>query len=443
MSASSTSDQNAIYQRPAEFLQQLIQFNTTNPPGNEAACIAYLDTLLTEAGFQTTMLAKDPARPNLIARLTGQGNASPLLLQGHVDVVTTEKQVWQHPPFAGNIQDGYVWGRGALDMKGGVAMMVAAFLRAKAEGLSLSGDVLLAVVSDEEAGGEYGAKYLVENHADLCKDVRYALGEFGGFTMHIAGERFYPIQVMEKKSCGLKAIIHGPGGHGALPMRGGATAQLGRLLQQLDQHRLPVHITSVPQQMIETLATALSTTVGPMLQQLLDPTQTDNVLDALGPQGQTFDPLLHNTVNVTIIQGGQKSNVIPSEIVITLDGRLLPGYEPDDMLAELRQLIGDDIELEVMNYDPGPTEPDMGLYDTLAGILRKADPGGTPIPMLMPAVTDGRFFSRLGIQTYGFLPMLLPEGFIFTQTIHAADERIPVAAMEFGTNAIYEVLRNR
>ena len=405
--------------------------------------MAYLDMQLTEAGFQTTLLAKDAARPNLIARLTGQGSAAPLLLQGHVDVVTTEKQVWQQPPFAGNIQDGYVWGRGALDMKGGVAMMVAAFLRAKAEGLSLPGDVLLALVSDEEVGGEYGAKYLVENHADLFKDVRYALGEFGGFTMHIGGERFYPIQVLEKKSCGLKAIIHGPGGHGALPMRGGAIAQLGSFLQQLDQHRLPVHITSVPRQMIETVATGLSTTVGPMLLQLLDPTQTDNVLDALGPQGQNFDPLLHNTVNVTIIHGGEKSNVIPSEIVITLDGRLLPGYEPDDLLAELRQLIGDDIELEVMNYDPGPSEPDMGLYDTLAGILRKADPGGTPIPMLMPAVTDGRFFSRLGIQTYGFLPMLLPEGFIFTQTIHAADERIPVAAMEFGTNAIYEVLRNR
>src|SRR2546426_6982 len=143
MSTSSTSDQNAIYQWPAELLQQLIRFNTTNPPGNEAACIAYLDTLLMEAGIQTTILAKDPARPNLIARLTGQGKASPLLLQGHVDVVTTEKQAWQQPPFAGKIQDGYIWGRGTLDMKGGVAMMVAAILRAKAEDLSLPGDVLL------------------------------------------------------------------------------------------------------------------------------------------------------------------------------------------------------------------------------------------------------------------------------------------------------------
>ena len=146
---------DAIYQRPAELLQQLIRFNTTNPPGHEAECIAYLNNLLTEAGVQTTLLALDNTRPNLIARLPGQGNAPPLLLQGHVDVVTTEKQLWQHPPFEGVIEDGYVWGRGALDMKGGVAMMVAAILQAKAENAALPGDVLLAIVSDEEAGGDY------------------------------------------------------------------------------------------------------------------------------------------------------------------------------------------------------------------------------------------------------------------------------------------------
>src|SRR2546421_635318 len=221
MSISSTRDDAAIYQRPAELLQQLIRFNTTNPPGNEAACIAYINKLLTEAGFSTTILAADPARPNLIARLQGQGNAPPLLLQGHVDVVTTEKQVWQQPPFAGNIVDDYVWGRGTLDMKGGVAMMIAAFMRAGAEGASLPGDIILAVVSDEEDGGEYGAKYLVENHADLFKGVRYALGEFGGYTAHIAGKKFYPIQVLEKQVCWMRAMVRGPGGHGSLPMHGG------------------------------------------------------------------------------------------------------------------------------------------------------------------------------------------------------------------------------
>ncbi|HYT34760.1 MAG TPA: M20/M25/M40 family metallo-hydrolase [Ktedonobacteraceae bacterium] len=441
MSTPPTHGAKAIYHRPAELLQQLIRFNTTNPPGNEAVCIHYLNRLLSDAGMQTTLLARDPARPNLIARLAGQGSAPPLLLQGHVDVVTAEKQVWQHAPFAGDIFDDYIWGRGALDMKGGVAMMVSACLRAQAEGIPLPGDVLLIVLSDEEAGGEYGAKFLVEEHAGLFEGVRYALGEFGGFTMHIAGQKFYPIQVMEKKTCGLKAVIHGPGGHGALPMRGGASAKLGRFLQQLDERRLPVHITSVPQQMVEDLASKLSSTIGPLLRQLLDAAQTDSVLDAMGLQGQIFDPMLHNTVNVTIIRGGEKSNVIPSEIVVTLDGRLLPGFEPDDLLAELRQIAGDTVSFSVKDYDPGPAVPDMSFFDTLATILREADPEGTPLPMLMPAVTDGRFFSRLGIQTYGFLPMILPEGFNFSETIHAADERIPVAAMDFGANAIFEALR--
>ncbi|GAC1650967.1 MAG: M20/M25/M40 family metallo-hydrolase [Ktedonobacteraceae bacterium] len=441
ISMTAIDNQHSIYQRPAELLQQLIRFDTTNPPGNEGECIAYINSLLTEVGIQTTLLSRDTARPNLIARLTGQGNAAPLMLQGHVDVVTTDKQDWQHSPFAGVLEDGYVWGRGTLDMKGGVAMMVAAMLRARAENISLPGDVLLAIVSDEEVGGEYGAKYLVEQHAAIFKDVRYALGEFGGFTMYIAGQRFYPIQVMEKKTCALQAIVRGPGGHGALPMRGGASAKLGRLLQTLDQQRLPVHVTSVPRQMIQTLANALSATIGPLLLQLLEPGQTDTVLDALGQQGQTFDPILHNTVNATIVRGGEKNNVIPSEIVVTLDGRLLPGYSPDDVLAELRELVGEDVEFEVLNYDSGPTEADMGLFDTLAGILREADPEGTPLTMLLPAVTDGRFFSRLGIQTYGFLPMLLPADFYFTETIHAANERIPVEAMNFGTRAIYEALR--
>src|SRR6266568_4150158 len=194
---SSANTPSSIYQRPAELLQQLIRFNTTNPPGNEAECITYIKDLLTEAGVQTSIIARDPARPNLLARFKGQGNASPLLLQGHVDVVTTENQRWQYPPFEGKEVDGYIWGRGALDMKGGVAMMLAAFLHAKAEGVSLPGDVVLAVLSDEEAGGNYGAKYLVEQHADVFQDVHYAISEFGSFPLYLGGRKFYPIQVAE------------------------------------------------------------------------------------------------------------------------------------------------------------------------------------------------------------------------------------------------------
>jgi len=324
--------------------------------------------------------------------------------------------------------------------------MLAAFLGAKAENLHLPGDVILTVVSDEEASGDYGAKYLVENHTDLFKNVRYALGEVGGFTTYVGGRKFYPIMVDEKRGCHVQAILRGPGGHGSLPLHGGAMARLGKLLLQLDTQRLPVHITAVNSQMVETVAANLLEPINAVLLRLLDPAQTDAIIDSLGSYGAFFDPILHNTVNATIVHGGEKSNVIPSKIVLEMDGRILPGYTADDLMGELHRLAGDDVELVVQPAEPIPTEaavaePDMGLFDTLSNILREADPGAIPMPYMLPAVTDGRFFSQLGIQTYGFLPMNLPEGFDYSRMIHAADERVPVEAMNFGTNAIYEALR--
>ena len=190
-----------IHERPAELLQELIRFDTTNPPGNEAACVDYVRGLLEEAGIETETYAADRARPNLVARLRGEDSSSPLLLQGHVDVVTTANQQWTHPPFEGRLVDGWVWGRGALDMKGAVAMMVAAVLRAKHERARLPRDVVLVVLSDEEGGGDLGARFLVERHPELFTGMRYALGEFGGFTLGLGGRRFYPIQVAEKQIC--------------------------------------------------------------------------------------------------------------------------------------------------------------------------------------------------------------------------------------------------
>jgi acetylornithine deacetylase/succinyl-diaminopimelate desuccinylase-like protein len=218
-------------------------------------------------------------------------------------------------------------------------------------------------------------------------------------------------------------------------------ARLAKLLQNLDQHRLPVHVTPVARQMLESIAAAVPSPLNSAFLQLVDPALTDTVLDQFGPQGSFFDALLHNTVNATVVQGGEKINVIPGEIIVKLDGRLLPGYTFDDMVAELRAIIGDDIELELIRYDPGPPEPDMGLFDTLAGILCKADPDAIPVPLLLTATTDAKHFAQLGIQTYGFIPMNLPEEFIFFNLIHAADERIPVEAVNFGANAVYKALQ--
>jgi acetylornithine deacetylase/succinyl-diaminopimelate desuccinylase-like protein len=428
-------------EQPTALLQKLIQFDTTNPPGNERECVLFIRDLLAEVGIESRLFGKPEERPNLVARLPSQGNSPPLLLYGHVDVVTTKGQSWTHPPFEGKLVDGFVWGRGALDMKGGIAMIIATLLRAKLDGLRLSGDIVLAIVCDEETGGDLGSRYLVENHPEQFANIRYALGEFGGFPFTVGRKRFYPIQVTEKQICWIKATVRGQGGHGSMPVRDGAMAKLGHFLVELNKRRLPVHITPIADVMIGTISSSIGGVNGLILRQLLNPVLTDRVLGLLGERGRIFDPLLHNTVSPTVLYGSQKINVIPSEVSVELDGRLLPGYGPDDLLSELRQRT-DGVEFNRFRYDPCPGEPDMGMYDKLASILCEADPTGIPVPWLLSGSTDARYFSKLGIQTYGFLPMQLPDDFNFISSVHAADERIPVTALDFGVNVMYRMLQH-
>ncbi|MBN1875079.1 MAG: M20/M25/M40 family metallo-hydrolase [Anaerolineae bacterium] len=434
----------SIYERPVEILQNLVRYDTTNPPGNEAACVQYIAHLLRQAGIEPRLLGRNDDRPNLIARLPGRGDAPPLMLEGHVDVVTTEDQDWEHPPFAAEIVDGTLWGRGTLDDKGSVAMMVAALLRAKAEAdkagaPQLPGDIVLTVVADEEAGAEYGASYLVEQHPEQFEGIRDAIGEGGGLSVRMVGQKCYPISVTEKQICSMQVTLRGPAGHGSMPLRGGAMAKLAEVLHTLDRKRLPVHIMKTTRQMFETLKDTLAFPQNLVLGQLLNPVFTDRILDALGNKSRLLAPMFHNTVSPTIVQGGTKINVIPGMITLHLDGRLLPGFGPEDMLRELRALLENGVELAVTSYEPGPAEPDMKLYQLLAGVLQKADPEGIPLPYMLSGVTDARHFSRLGIQMYGFMPLQVPDGLV--DTIHAANERVPVAAVEWGTQVMYEVLQ--
>jgi acetylornithine deacetylase/succinyl-diaminopimelate desuccinylase-like protein len=429
----------AVSTRPVELLQRLIRFDTTNPPGNERECVEWIADALRSAGLEPRIIAKDPERPNLIARLAGAGSAPPFLLQGHVDVVPA-KGSWSKPPFGGEVAGGFVWGRGALDMKGGVAMMIAAFLRAASTDVPPPGDVLLCVVSDEETGGDKGARFLVEEHGELFDEVRFAIGEFGGFSLELAGRRFYPLMVSEKQLCLVRATLRGPAGHASLPVRNGATGRLGRLLAALDRRRLPVHVTPVVRSMASAMAAELPGAAAIPLRALLRPRLSHRVLDLLGDRVSLFDPLLHNTASPTIVRGGNSANVIPDEVSVDLDCRLLPGFGPDHVFEELRALTGVDMELQLLRHDPGPPSPDMGLYETLAGVLRSLDSSARPVPLLLPAVSDARHFARLGIQTYGFLPMQLPAEMRFMELVHAEDERIPVDALEFGTTAICRLL---
>ena len=435
--------------QPGEILQSLIRFDTTNPPGDEAACIGYIRDLLTQHNIPSQLVIEPVTkRSNLVARIKGRGDAKPLMLYGHADVVTTEHQQWQRPPFSGDLADGYIWGRGALDMKGGLAMMLSAVLGAATAQTELSGDVLFVVVSDEESGGTHGAKFLVEQHPDLFTNVGAALCEFGGFTQYVGGKRFYPIQVAEKIPCKLRAVIHGRGGHSAMYIPGNTMALLGTFLTRLNHHLLPIHITDTVRQFISGIANQQSPTLRFALRGLLNPRLTDQVMrvaSRVQPQITDLVPMLRNTVNATIVQAGLAKNVVPEEAVVDLDARLMPGFTPDQLLSELRAAIGmnESVEYEITKWEAIPTTMvDAAIYRLLAEVIKRADPVGTPLPLLLNGSTDGRHFAKLGIQSYGFTPMKLPPDFSFLQTIHAANERIPVDALNFGVACLFDVLQS-
>jgi len=430
---------------PAELLQRLIRIDTTTPPGNEGAAVGVVRDLLDDAGIAHRTVERTPGRPNLIARLPGRGQAPPFLMQAHIDVVPASPHGWRHPPFGGHLDEhGFVWGRGALDMKSGLVMMLAALLRLHARGERPAGDVLFAVLSDEEGGGEDGAAFLVADHPELFDGVCYAIGEFGGFTLTMAGHRFAPIQVAEKQICWLRLTIHGSGGHGSLALADGVSARLGRILQRLAKPVLPVHLTPVVAGMLDRIQAVLPAPVRPAVRLLRNPRTADRLLRVAGEQGRILAPMLRNTATPNLIRSGDKINVQPASATIELDGRVLPGFTADDLVAELRQLLagelGPDAELEVVRFEPVPAQADLGLYDTLAGVLGDHLPGADPIPMLLPASTDGRHFAKLGIQTYGFTPMDLPADLHFTTLIHGVNERIPAASVDLGARCIETLL---
>lgn len=434
---------STLYQRPGELLQTLIRFNTTNPPGNEADCIAYINGLLTGAGFEPRLFASQPERPNLLTRLPGRGQAPPLLLYAHVDVVAAKNQAWQYPPFAGQVVDGCLWGRGALDDKNGVTISLCALLRARAEGLVPPGDVILALLSDEEDGGKLGARYMVENHPEQFSGVRYALGEVGGFSLYLAGRRFYPIMVNEKSFCMLRLTVSGPAYHaGTAVVHGSTTARLGALLIRLDQARLPVHLTPVVRAMLATLSAKAPFPAGAALGLLLRPSLTDGLLRLLGPDGIKLYPLFHNTFNITSLRGGEQVASTPARATVDIFASLLPGYTAADLVAELQPIAGEGVEFEVTYPGDGVTlTPDLGLFDTLGDILRQADPHGVPTQLLLTGPTDGRHFARLGIQTYGFQPLKLPPDIDLATLAHAADERVTLEGLEFGVQAQFQALQ--
>ncbi|MGW2187839.1 M20/M25/M40 family metallo-hydrolase [Streptomyces sp. NPDC001719] len=427
--------------------QQLIRFDTTNPPGDEAACVRYVERLLSGAGLETRLLGREPARPNLIARLPGRGEAPPLLLHAHVDVVPTENQRWTRPPFGGELVDGEVWGRGAVDMKGQLAMMLDAVLRLRATGTPPAGDVILAVVCDEEAGSAAGAKYLVNEHPELFAGVRYAIGEDGGASLGLGGQvRFHPIVVAEKRAVWVRAVLRGVAGHASRVTGGtGAAHKLTRLLTAIDGGGLGTVLTPAVDTMLGELARVLPEDGGRRIAAFRADPSDPSALDGFDERDIRYlSSIVQHTVNATVIHGGTKTNVLPSEISVELDGRVLPGdFDTPGFLAELRAKSGVEMDLEVLVEGEQMPQPKLGaFYERLAAVMREQDPDGVPIPMVTTASTDARLFPQLGIETYGWLPLRQSTGVSYRDMLHVADERIAVADLEFGAHCFHELLRD-
>lgn len=428
--------------RTVALLRDLLRFDTSNPPGGERACLEFLQATLERVGISTWMLGGDPERPNLLGRVPGRGEAPPLLLYGHVDVVPAVAAEWSRPPFAAEVADGAIWGRGALDMKGGVALIAAAAMRLAESGEPPPGDLLLAFTSDEEAGSHTGMRFLVEEHPAEWDGVRHALSEVGGMTMWVGERRLTPVQVAEKQRCVVRATVAGRGGHAAAALTGTAAGKLGRFLALLESQPLPFRLTEVAREVLAALAAALGGEPAARLSRIAGgEADVGAELRALGPLGDVLEPLLRDTATATGIGGGVASNVVPTSLHADLDGRVLPGGSPERLVAQLEALAPGLATYEVLHREPAVEgAPDLSQLEMLAAAMAEHDPEAPVVPWMLAGYTDARYLSRLGIQTYGFLPLRLPPE-ITPALMHAADERVPVDAVEPGLECLLGAVR--
>jgi len=440
-------DWDSACSEATEIFRSLLRIDTTNSPehpGNETEACEYLRGILEAEGIACQLLESAPRRGNLICRLEGDGSGGdPILLSAHLDVVPADPEHWEHPPFGAEIHDGFIWGRGAIDMKNMAAMEVAAMLQLKRSGLPLKRYLIFAAVADEEAGCEFGSLWLAENHPELIRG-EYAISEIGGFTLHAGGKRFYPVQVAEKGVCWITITAAGTPGHGSLPNKDNPSPKIARAAQKLGLQRLPHHRSEVVDRFSHQLADNHSFPSSMILRSLLRPSVAGKILDTVFPDKElasSFDAMLHNTANPTILQAGLKVNQVPGEASLQVDGRLIPGQSGADLVAEIEALIGPgyvyriDRELPALQGDP-----DDPMGQRIRDVLARFDPEGIPIPTMIPGFTDAKAYDRLGMKCWGFAPVRLPPGVKFAQMFHGHNERIPVDGFHFGVKALFDLV---
>jgi acetylornithine deacetylase/succinyl-diaminopimelate desuccinylase-like protein len=437
---------NDIAERSIRHLKALLAINTTNPPGNESEAVAYVAGVLRRAGVEPVIAEAEPGRGNCIARLKGSGEKSPVLLNAHLDVVPAGKEThWRHPPFGAVEEDGFLWGRGAVDMKHMAAMMLAVAEEVAGAAGKRRGDIVFAWTADEERGGRSGARYIVENHADLLR-ASYGIGEVGGFPVAMGGESFVVVQTAEKGICWMRLRVRGPSGHGSMPDPGSSVVKLARAVAALGSARLPVHVTRTLELFLGRIASKiLPEPLGGVGGALASPHLVGRLLRLMphSPVVKGLWPMMANTATPTMLEAGESPNVIPEEATAVVDGRFLPGQTREGFLGEIRAVIGEDIELEVIQEaEPLEVEHETEMFGRIEEAVRKFDPRSRVVPYLNPGFTDGKWFSKLGLTWYGFTPLLSPSSQSWNafELVHATNERVSIEAVKGGSRVLFDLI---
>jgi acetylornithine deacetylase/succinyl-diaminopimelate desuccinylase-like protein len=451
------TDWDAAVAECIDHLRALIRIPSVNPPGiaddaagldsfgGETRAARYCAEVLTAAGIEAEVLEAAPGRGSCFARLRASAPdpLPPIVLLSHLDVVPVERESWSRDPFGGELVDGVVWGRGAVDMKDMVAMELSVMLALKRSGVTLRRDVIFAALADEEAGGQFGALHWVRERPDLFASAAgpaaAALNEVGGYSVTLGDRRFYTIQVAEKGVIWAHLRAQGTPGHGSMPHDDNAAVKLARAFARLADSPRPMRVLPVVRDFFEAIGLGEVTRLAPS-----DPTAARAALEAGVPDPvlrRSFDAMLRDTVSPNVIRAGTKANVIAGSAEAEVDVRTLPGTDQEAFLAQLSAELGDDASVaSTMTLPPVECPADAEIAQLMVEALRRADPEATAAPMMITPGTDAKALMLLGIPTYGFAPLRLDAGVPFLSLFHGNDERVPVSAIAFGLPVLHDVV---
>ncbi|HUT54001.1 MAG TPA: M20/M25/M40 family metallo-hydrolase [bacterium] len=428
----------------AGMLADLIRINTTNPPGNESLACSYLKPRYKEIGLETAVVESAPGRGSIIGRLRAPDpQGPPLLLLAHLDVVPAEPEGWTVPPFSGEMKDDYIYGRGALDCKNAVTAEWHALRLFQRAGLAPRRDVILAATADEEAGGKFGVPWILENRPELLAPG-FCVNEGGGFGYSLGDKEIYFCQAAEKGVCWFSLTALGEPGHASVPRPDSAMDRMLEALAALKKMGSPISVSRTMKALVAGVATAMGGTVAP---DKLGDNKIAALLDASARSEEMkriFYALTRNTLSITMVHGGVKTNVIPARVEAAIDCRIVPGHDPQKLLADIRKVAAPfQVSVEPLHISAGvEVEPEGELYDALDAALRASRPNTSMVPFMVPGGTDGRFLAERGVKVYGFIPVLADPGgdvSVFRRA-HGVNERVSIHDLAFAIRVLYEML---